>query len=237
MVVASVHVADVGTTRALRMLGGPGEVDGLLSADAAIAAPLRSGRVPRPMPGRIALVAFWEGDAALDRFLGDHSYAEHLAGGWRARLEPLRAFGTWPGLPEDIERSRAPSHDGPAVVVTLGRVRLPRIRRFLRTSRPAEAAALSSPGLLWGTALARPPFVSTLTLWESAEALSAYAYGVERDAHARAIAADRKKGFHHHSAFVRFRPVEVVGGLGGRNPLGASAVASPQRDQRMATPP
>jgi hypothetical protein len=76
-----------------------------------------------------------------------------------------------------------------------------------------------SPGLLWGTALARPPFVSTISLWESAEALSTYAYGAEPDAHTRAIAADREKGFHHRSAFVRFRPVEMVGGLDGRNPL------------------
>ena len=219
MVVASIHIADVGIARALRMLRGPGEVTGLVSADAAIAAALRSGRVARPMPGRAALVAFWEGDDALDRFLDDHPYADKLSGGWYARLEPLRAFGSWPGLPADIERSRAPSHHGPAMVVTLGRLRLSRARRFLRTSRPAEAAALSSPGLLWGTALARPPFVSTVTVWESTEALSTYAYGAEPDAHTRAISADRDKGFHHQSAFIRFRPVETVGRLNGRNPL------------------
>ena len=221
MVVASVHIADVGVARALRMLRGPRRVAGLASAEVAVSAPLRGDGVsmPIPMPGRVALVAFWDDAVALDAFLADHPYGRRLGDGWWSRLDPLRAYGSWPGLPPDIERSRAVASDGPTVVVTLGRLRLPRTRQFLRASRPAEAAALASTGFLWGTALARPPFVSTVSLWESADAAVTYAYGADPEAHTGAIAADRTKGFHHQSAFVRFRPTEVVGGLDGRNPL------------------
>jgi hypothetical protein len=219
MSVASVHISDVGAPTAIRMLRGPGEVAGLRSADAAIAAPLRRGGFARPMPGRIALVAFWEDRAALQGFLQDDPYAGRLADGWRAQLEPLRAYGTWPGLPPDTARSRAVTDDGPVVVVTLGRLRIRRARQFLRTSRPAEASAVTAVGFRWGTALARPPFVSTVSLWESAAAAAAYAYTDGAEAHPGAIAADRRKAFHHRSAFIRFHPLEVHGALGGRNPL------------------
>jgi hypothetical protein len=217
--IASVHVRDVGAAKALAMLRGPGRVPGLLSANTAIAAPLRTGSLPKPMPGRIALVAFWQDDAALDAFLAEDRYARRLVGSWWARLELVRAYGTWPGLPADIERSRAANEHGPAVVITLGRLRLRRVRRFLKASQPAETAALAAPGFRWGTGLARPPFVSTLSLWASGEAAADYAYGSNPDAHVQAIASDRKIDFHRQSAFVRFRPTEVGGALDGRNPL------------------
>lgn len=221
MTIASVHVSDVGMATALRLLRGPRRVPGLVAADAALAAPLRAqaGSKPAPMLGRVGLIAFWQDDDALNAFIEDHPYGRRLAGGWWARMEPLRAYGSWPGLPAGIERSRVVSEDGSAVVVTLGRLRLPRTRQFLRASRPAESTALASPGFLWGTALARPPFVSTVSLWESAGAAAAYAYGAHPGAHAAAITADRQNAFHHRSAFVRFRPTKVTGALAGRNPL------------------
>jgi len=224
MSVVSVHVGDVGVARALRLLRGPGQIPGLASSDTALAAPLRGSGSTAPMLGRVAFLGFWSDDAALEAFCASHPYAGHFRSGWWARLEPLRAFGKWPGLGPDVPKARAVTSDGPVVVLTLGRLRLPRARRFLRASRPAEAAAVHSPGFRWGTALARPPFVSTLSLWESATAAAAYAYGADGTAHPEAITADRRTPFHHRSAFIRFRPVEVQGSLGGRNPLPAELI-------------
>ena len=229
MSVASVHVGDVGVARALRLLGGPGQVAGLVSSETAVAAPLRSRRIVVPMPGRVAFIAFWASDAAFDAFNATHPFARHFHSGWWARLEPSRAFGNWPGLGTDVPRARTVTSDGPVVVLTLGRLRLRRARPFVRSSRPAEAAAVGAPGFQWGTALARPPFVSTLSLWESGEAAAAYAYGVDGTAHRAAIAADRQMPFHHTSAFVRFRVVEVHGSLGGRNPLAEGVLGEVNR--------
>lgn len=217
MTVASVHVADVGVTSAVRGLRAPRRVPGLRHADAAIAAPLSAdGRMTTPKPGRVALVALWDDHASLAAFLADHPYARRLAGGWRAHLEPLRAFGDWPGLDDDVPRDRAtPDHEGPAMVTTLGRLRVSQTRRFLRTSRAAEVAAHQADGFLWGTALARPPFVATLSIWDSSESLSRYAYGARQPAHRSAIDEDRSKPFHHRSAFIRWRIVEQAGELEG----------------------
>ena len=218
--IASVHIADVGVGRALKVLRkapSPESVSGLRQANVALTAALGQ-RVPKPSLGRVALVAFWDADDALDRFLADHTLAKTLAGGWRVRLDPLRAWGSWPGLRDDLSRNRTVDHDGPAAVVTLGRLRWPQGFRFLRTSAKAEAAVVHAPGLTWATGMARPPFFSTCSLWESSEALSAYAF-TQGGAHHGAIAADRGKPFHHQSAFVRFRPYASAGSLDGKNPL------------------
>ena len=223
--IVSVDLADVGIGTALRVLARPPRptaVAGLRHANVGIAAPLGGSA---PMPGRVAFIGFWDDEAALDRFLAEHPLAERLADGWHARLEPLRAYGTWPGLPDDIERSRSTDHDGPAVVLTLGRLRLTQTVRFLRTSRPAERQAVEAPGMVWGTALARPPFVATCSLWSSTRALSTYAYGRSEPAHPDAIDADRAEPFHHQSAFVRFLPIRATGRLDGRNPLPEHALA------------
>jgi hypothetical protein len=220
--IASVHVADVGARSALavlRRVPRPGSVTGLRRADVALAAPLSRSMLPSPQLGRVALIAFWDDDDVLDRFLADHPLAQRLAGGWHTRLAPLRAFGTWPGLPPDVPRPRTVTDDGPAAVLTLGRLRLTQAVRFLRASAKAEADVVGAEGLTWATGLARPPLVATCSLWRSAEAASAYAYRSGDAPHPAAIAADRTKPFHHQSAFIRFRPYGSTGKLDGRNPL------------------
>lgn len=143
-----------------------------------------------------------------------------MAHGWHTRLAAVRSHGTWPGLDSDVAHPRTTSHDGPAVVLTLGQLRLTQTVRFLRTSAIASAGAIEAPGLIWATGLARPPFVSTCSLWDSSDALSAYAYSGNADRpHPYAIAADAERPFHHEGAFVRFRPYGAVGSLSGRNPL------------------
>ena len=151
--------------------------------------------------------------------------AERLAGGWNVRLEPVRMFGSWPGVPDDIARSRTDDVDGGKVVITLGRLRLPQAPRFLRTSAKAEGALAGASGLTWATGLAKPPFVATCSVWQSTKALSDYAFGHGDPAHADAIKEQARKQFHHESAFIRFRPLSSRGSLGGKNPLPETALA------------
>ena len=225
--IGSVHLADVGAFTALGQLirtVEPGTVPGLRNANLAIAAPLSKSRVAKPQFGRLALIAFWDGEVDLDRFVHDHPLAARFADGWQVRLEPLRMHGSWPGVPQDISSSRTVEYHGPSVVLTLGRLRISQAARFLRTSAKAEGAVVDAPGVIWATGLARPPFVSTCSLWESSKALATYAYGHDRPAHSEAIDADADKPFHHQSAFIRFRPYGATGHLDGRNPLPEAAL-------------
>jgi hypothetical protein len=225
--IASVHIANVGVRRALQLLRQPpavGDVPGLRDARIGLTAPLGRSPVKRPSLSRVALFSFWDDDEALDAFVAKHPVAQALGDGWHARLEPLRAWGSWPGLPEDLSRHRVVPSEGPMVVLTLARFRLNRALSFFNTSAKAEGAVVQAPGLVWGTGVASPPFVATCSVWQDAQALSTYAYGRRQPAHARAIEADQARPFHHQSAFVRFRPSVMEGSLSGRNPLRSSGL-------------
>lgn len=229
--IASVHVADVGIRSTLaitRKAPPPGSIGGLRHANVGLAAPLGGSALPSPQLGRAGLVAFWDDDQALDRFLANHPLAAKFASGWHVRLAPLRAFGTWPGLSPDIPDQRNVDHEGPVAAVTLGRPRASQLLRFLRTSSKAENRVLVAPGLIWTTGLARPPsFVATCSLWESTRALSTYAYGNREPAHPDAIAAGEANPFHHEQAFIRFRPYGSHGRLDGKNALAEAWFSTP----------
>ena len=225
---ASVHVADVGVRSALalsRKPPAPGSIPGLRNAEVGQAAPLRASLLPKPQLGRAVLIGFWEDDDAIDRFVDGHPLAAHFASGWQVRLEPLRAFGTWPGLPADVPAARRVDYDGPVAVITLGRLRASQAVRFLRASAKAEAAVLEASGLVWATGIARvPKIVATCSLWESATAAATYAFDRGQPAHADAIAAGAAKPFHHQQAFIRFRPYGATGRLDGKNALAEAAL-------------
>jgi hypothetical protein len=222
-VIASIHLADIGaqeTPGVLRRRLHPDVVPGLRYAVSTFAVPLGGGLLPRPQLGRVGLIAAWEDDAALDRFLESHPLARQLRGGWHVRLEPLRVSGAWAGLRGLPTRER-PVEDGePVAVLTLGQLRLRRTAAFLQASSRAESLAVSDPAVLEATGLARPPrLVATFSLWRTAAAMRAYAYGETGEGHRGAIRAHAARSFHHESAFLRFRPYAAQGVWNGRDPL------------------
>jgi hypothetical protein len=229
--IGSLHLADTGvraTVASLRRTPSPGGTPGLRHARVVVAAPLGSGP-PRPQAGRVGLVAFWDDEAALDRFLDCDPLADALADGWSVRLRPVRAVpvasGHFPGIPDDLPTrsghgdTRTDGGDQPTAVLTIGRVRVTRIVPFLRTSSRAEAQVADSPGSLWATGLANVTqrIVSTFSLWRSVAAMRDYATATS--GHSGAIGAEHRASFHHVGSFVRFEPYAARGALSGKNPL------------------
>jgi hypothetical protein len=224
--IVSIHLADVGPLQVQRLLlrGIDAiKVPGMTYAEPALAAPL-GNRLPRPQFGRIGLIAAWEDDAGLDGFLAGHPFGERVAGGWHARLEPRRCFGSWAGM-TGLPTSELPVRDDePVAALTLGRLRILRTRSFLKSGAPAERDAVRNPAVLASTGLARlagPRLVSTFSIWRSAAAMREYAFG-KAGSHQAAVRADRTRPFHHESAFIRFRPYASQGSWDGRDPLAST---------------
>lgn len=218
----SFHLADLPRRLALRAQRHPDQLvgtPGLLHAEVALAAPLTGQVLPRPNLGRLVLVASWDDDASIDRFLATHPFAAAMADGWQVRLEPMRATGSWPGLPDDLPSGRDVAPPGPVVVLTLGELRAGRAPSFLRHSARAGAQLADAPGMLWATGLGRVPFVGTCSVWRDAASTRAYAYGSPGSSHGVAMEADRRNPFHHRAAFIRSRPYAASGLVDGRDPL------------------
>jgi hypothetical protein len=227
--IVSVHLADVGKPAALGLLRtklDPAAIDGLRYAETTIAAPLSGGLLPRVNLGRAGLIAAWDEDRALDGFLENHPLADRLRHGWHVRLRPTRLFGSWSKLAGLLGEEEPMDEEEPTVVLTLGRLRLSQAGRFVRAGAAAQGHALRQPALLAATGLARPPsLVATFSVWRNTAGMRAYVEGHSGDAHAAAMRANAAKGFHHESAFVRFRPYAAQGEWDGRNPLAVTQAA------------
>lgn len=216
------HIADVEPRAAAEILlrpPKPTRVAGLTYAETTTTAALGEPLLPPRQLGRLAMLAAWEDDGALDDFDRRHPLAERFAAGWQVRLQPLRVFGSWAGLPGLPAQPLPVDPAEPVAILTLGRLRLRRIGAFRRSAVPAENAAIDDPALLTGTGLARPPrLVATFSLWRSSAAMREYATAAGGP-HAAAVQADRAQPFHHESAFIRFRPYGARGSWDGRDPL------------------
>ncbi|MGQ0433947.1 MAG: spheroidene monooxygenase [Microthrixaceae bacterium] len=225
MSVVSVHIADVGLPKSLGLIRHPrpASIPGLLSANAGLAATF--GTTPaRPSPGRVGLIAFWQHEAALEEFEATHPRAAALGGGLVVHARPLRIHGAWPGIDDNVPKQRNVEHDGPVLVLTLAKTRFSRFVPFFRASQPAEKAVRTAPGNVFSSAVLRPPFISSVSLWESSDSAMDYAYSGHQAGHPEAIAAGRAKPFHHQQAFIRLAITELRGSLAGHNPLPEAAV-------------
>jgi heme-degrading monooxygenase HmoA len=229
-VIASAHVVDLATRdvpAAFRERPKVGTVPGLEFADLLLGARLGGPVTRKPIPGRVTLFSVWQDDAALDAWLQRAPLARRLARGWHARLEPLRAYGTWPSMPPMFEPERPVDDGEPVVVLTYGKPRLRVLHHFLKASQAAEDRAVADPAMVAGSALARPPVVATFSVWRTAGEMRAYATRARE--HVEAMKGMRQHDFHHHSIFARFRPYAVSGTWDGREPIAVPATPPAER--------
>jgi len=210
--VVSVHIADLGLVRAVRLLRQRVDAPGLTWAQLAATAPLRGQRGRLPRPGRVALIAAWENEESVERFMSGHSVAHELADGGHIRMRPVRTVGSWTPMAGIEEFAEEMEPNEQAAVLTLGRMRIRRALPFFRASGPAEKLAVDDPVVEYATALARPPrFVATFSIWNGVDAMRDYSTGRNRPGHRDAMRAHAANPFHHEAAFIRFRPYARAG--------------------------
>jgi hypothetical protein len=224
----SAHISDTGSVKALRRTTPGAEVPGLRSARTGVCAPFTDGALPKPQPGREALLACWEDEESLDNFLVSHPTGQAFADGWQVRMELFRAVGIWPGIDDDMAqvcRGVATPKVGPMVAITIGTAYLRTVGSFLKVNKGLERQFLVAPNAIWGTAIANIPqrLVATLSIWEDAAAAVSY---MRSGAHGAAVKAhfDPNKDPTGHTfvtggGFFGLRPISTRGSLHGRNPL------------------
>ncbi len=170
---------------------------------------------------RFAMFSSWEDEAAIDRFLESDPLGRRLADGWHVRLDFLRRWGhisEFDGLPSSTEQ---PILDEPVVAVTLARLKLPQVPRFIKWGKPVERLVRDDPGTTLALAAARPNrTVSTFTVWESARQMTAMVHGhsdmAEPERHSLAMVERRRKDFHFEFTTLRFRARSEHGAWEGR---------------------
>jgi hypothetical protein len=169
----------------------------------------------------LAVFARWDDEQAIDRFLADHPLGRTLATGWHVRMEFLRRWGRVSGfddLPANVGLEDATA---PVVAVTLARLKLPEVPRFIRWGKPVEELVRDHPATTLALAAMRPPHtVSTFSVWRSLGEMTDMVRGRDSvpgaDRHATAMVERNRRDFHHQFTTLRFRPLAEHGSWGGR---------------------
>ena len=171
---------------------------------------------------RMAVFAQWRDQDAVERFLENDALGRRLAGGWHVRLEFLRRWSTLKALPDLPARAGQWDQDEPVVAVTVARLRLPEVPRFLRWGKPVERLVRDHPGTTLALAAIRPPrTISTFSVWRSVREMEEMVHGrsevPEPERHAAAMTERRRRDFHREFATYRFRPLSEHGTWEGRS--------------------
>lgn len=226
MTVFTFHLARIRLGTAVMALLRPptaDKVSGLVHAECmwqmTLGAPILS---PARMQLRhLTMFAAWESHAALDDFLGGTPLGRALATGWHVRLSFLRRWGhitEFGGLPESVGEQ---DPDAPVVAVTLARMRLPQVPRFIRWGRPVEQLVRDHPATTLAIAAMRlPRTVSTFSVWTSQRDMIDMVRGrsavPQPERHAAAMVERQRKDFHFEFTTLRFRPIAEYGAWEGR---------------------
>jgi hypothetical protein len=170
---------------------------------------------------QLTMFAAWDSHAAIDAFLADTRLGRGLATGWHVRMAFQRRWGhisEFDGLAESVG-SQDPA--APVVVVTLARMKLPQVARFIHWGKPVEELVRDHPGTTLAIAAMRlPRTVSTFTVWTSQQEMADMVRGhsaVPRpERHAAAMVERERKDFHFEFTTLRFRPIAEHGNWEGR---------------------
>ncbi|RJS46278.1 hypothetical protein [Nocardioides cavernaquae] len=226
MAVFTFHLAELPsrtTARALVRPPVPGTTEGLRHAECLAMMTLGSPTfsTERMQLGRLALFAAWDDEDAIDRFLDHDRLGRRLADGWHVRLEFLRKYGDVACLPDLPTKAGSWDPEEPVVAVTLARLSLGNLPRFLKWGKPVERLVADHPATTLALAAMRPPGnFSTFSVWRSVREMTEMVHGrsdvPDARRHAAAMEEQRRRDFHRESTFMRFRPLSEHGEWQGR---------------------
>ncbi len=227
MNVFSYHLLKTSLVPALRLILFPpksGRVPGLVHAEAMTVMTLGSPvfSLQRLLLRQVAVFAQWEDEQSIDRFLTQTSSGKILRKGWYTRLQLVRQWGQISGfdIPEPEGNPDIP--EGPVVAVTIARMKLPEVPRFIRWGRPTEQLVRDHPGTTLALASIRfPRTVSTFSIWTSQQEMTDMVRGhsaVPRPGrHLDAMRERDRKDFHFEFTTLRFRPLAESGDWNGHH--------------------
>ncbi len=171
---------------------------------------------------QVAVFAQWENEAAIDRFLAQNSLGKILANGWHTRLTFMRQWGKIRAFEIPDTSIESKPADAPVVAVTLARMKLPEVPRFIHWGRPVEQLVRDHPGTTLTLASIRfPNTVSTFSIWKSQKEMTDMVHGhsavPQPKRHKDAMKERDRKDFHFEFTTLRFKPLSESGEWNGRS--------------------
>ena len=226
MSVFTFHLANASIISALQALYNPpkpNNVSGLIHAECMTSMTLGSPifSPSRMLLKKLVVFAQWENESAIDNFLKNDNLGKTLAKGWHIRLTYLRQWGYVDEFVIPKVSNEVDNPDAPVVAVTLARMRLLQVPRFIHWGRPVEKLVRDHPGVTLALAASRlPRTISTFSIWKSQREMVKMVHGhssvTEPKRHSDAMKERDRKDFHIQFTTLRFKPIAEYGEWEGR---------------------
>jgi hypothetical protein len=221
MSVFSYHIVTTSYFIALKALSlphTPSKNPGLIHAECMTAMTLGSGifSPSRMLLRQLVVFAQWENEEALNHFLAKNALGVVLTKGWHTRLLFMRQWGSISDFKIPEAAVTLDDNNAPVVAVTLARMRLPEVPRFIRWGRPVEKLVRDHPGTTLSLASIRlPRTVSTFSIWKSQKEMTEMVHGHSKVPHPKrhvdAMKERDRKDFHFEFTTLRFKPISEFG--------------------------
>lgn len=218
-----VKTSYISALKAILLPPKPINVPGLIHAECMTLMTLGSAvfSPSRMLVRQVAVFAQWENETAIDNFLNKNSLGKILAKGWHTRLTFMRQWGKINAFQIPDQSLQFDAADAPVVAVTVARMKLPEIPRFIHWGRPVEKLVRDHPGTTLSLASIRlPRTVSTFSIWRSQKEMTDMVRGHSSVPHPKrhlnAMKERDRKDFHFEFITLRFKPISEFGEWNGR---------------------
>jgi hypothetical protein len=168
--------------------------------------------------GTYAWFTVWERAEDAEAFFATDAMLTDLRGyassEWGFTAQPIRAHGTWNGVqPFDLDPSAQPALGARLAVLTRASIKRSQAWRFWWNVPSASRHVERHSGLRFAKGVGEYPLIeqATLSLWNSAEELDAFAY--QSHQHRPMVQKTRKHGWYSEEMFVRMEVLSMFGEL------------------------
>jgi hypothetical protein len=171
-------------------------------------------------PRHWALLVVWQSAdeaRAFERSSTARAWARLADERLRVELRPLSSRGMW-SRRQPFGDPRPTRYDGPVAAITRARISPRKALTFWRSVPPVSADLHRVGGLRLAVGIGESPvgLQGTFSLWESAAALTEYAY--RRAPHLDAVRRTDIERWYAEELFARFAVLDVAGTFAGRAP-------------------
>lgn len=168
------------------------------------------------------LLAVWDSRKAFDHFY-DKSLINSWWGiftteKWTILCEPFQSHGKWDGK-EPFGKPDIKTIIGPVAILTRATIRLNKLKSFWANVDNVANIMAIAPGFITSLGIGEAPVYrqATFSIWKSIEDVKAFAY--ESKEHTEVIKKTRNENWYSEELFARFKIVESLGTINGKNPL------------------
>lgn len=136
---------------------------------------------------------------------------------WTIFLAPIEGHGKWDGKEVFGNLPLQSEHTGAIAILTRATIRFNRLKHFWSHVNGVAEIMRSSKGFVTSLGIGEIPWKkqATFSIWESKDAMKAFAYGMKE--HADVIRKTRSEQWYSEEMFVRFRILGTVGTIAGKD--------------------